>query len=199
MSSSSEIRGDQMVSRFCPLCGTDVEGRADLFSSRRQCPNCQQNVRFFDYPNERPAGLPQIAKANAKSFQLLLAVACVAGIAGLAAVYLALRGNWLTPSFLSVIVLLAGISLIAFAVDRHHRLEEAERELQYADELKRHLLDAVQGWRGMQKNFDKLVAEQTAQVQAQLDAGRRELAQRERQLEAKARQVETQSHPKRSS
>jgi hypothetical protein len=196
MPTSSEMRGDQVVTRYCPICGVDVQGRADQFSRRRECPGCKQNVRFFDYPRAQPIGLPQLPKGDPKSFRLLAAVAVLAGIVGLTVVYLAVSGRGYSAAFLGVLILLAGVSLIAFAVDRHHRLEEAERELQYADELKRHLLDAVQGWRGMQKNFDKLIREQTANVRAELDAGRRELAARERQLEAKLRQLGSHSRPK---
>ncbi len=190
---------NELITRYCPSCGGAVLGRTDQFATRRQCPKCNQTVRYFDYPRDVPASEPKPKPRDAKIFFLFATIVGFAVFVSIACVSLVISGQGLTASFLAFFILLAGIILIAFALDRHHKLTIANHKLEYADEIKRNLLDAVQNWRGFKQNFDKLVEEQKSIIQQEksitqqsMDQLKREINEREQFLDLRSKNLDAE-------
>ncbi len=148
---------DDFELRFCPLCGHSARGRKEQFEHRLNCPNCKANVRFFDYPNDTPREPPITAPVDTKWYYLMLSVVVLAAIALLVIAILLIAGQAFTAALVAMLVFSAGLLLIGYALDRQSRLANAQTELRNGRELRKYLFDAVQNWRGFERNFDSLV------------------------------------------
>lgn len=161
------------IKLYCPECGSAAKGQAEQFADAAVCPNCRQKVIFADYANASVVPPPKPkTKATLTWADRLLQILTGCGVAAIGVILLGLlNGNVNTSTWGAIGAgIAAGAALLQVLRLKRDKLhaEEARIRAERALSLSNAQVEAANNVnKGFKKNFDKLVSDEVAKLNAE--------------------------------